>query len=221
MGLPIFIRRAIENKLRNDTEIVTEYFSMLCFRVTFGQNFYPQFNYFYFYRMVGSVTVINRRSARLAANVQQSMSVSHETSCVTTKKRKLPIDPSSESRTSYLEDSDEIDDIDSEGVLSTSTKGSRKQNGKGNTGDEGYSVPISPRKKHAPKPEPVYIIPDVARKETTFRGRLGKSESFMVVWRLSPNPNRICLPKHGSAKQKTCKPGGILLQDLSVCLVRT
>jgi hypothetical protein len=188
---------------------------MLCFRVTFGQNFYPRFNYFYFYRMVGSVTVINRRSTRLAAKVQQS---SHETSCVTTKKRKLPIDPSYESSISYLEDSDEIDDVDSEDVLSPSTKGSGKQNGKGNTGDEGYSVPISPLKKHAPKPEPVYIIPDVTRKETTFRGRLGKS--FMVVWCLSADPNRICLPKHGSTKQKTCKRGDILLQDLSVCLVR-
>ncbi|KXN90978.1 UV-damage endonuclease [Leucoagaricus sp. SymC.cos] len=29
------------------------------------------------------------------------------------------------------------------------------------------------RKKRAPKPEPVYIIPDVERKETTFKGRLG------------------------------------------------
>ncbi|THU80485.1 UV-endonuclease UvdE [Dendrothele bispora CBS 962.96] len=30
-----------------------------------------------------------------------------------------------------------------------------------------------PRKPRAPKPEPVYIIPDVERKETKFRGRLG------------------------------------------------
>ncbi|KAF8635189.1 hypothetical protein AX17_003965 [Amanita inopinata Kibby_2008] len=30
-----------------------------------------------------------------------------------------------------------------------------------------------PRKKRASKPEPVYVIPDVQRKETTFRGRLG------------------------------------------------
>lgn len=29
------------------------------------------------------------------------------------------------------------------------------------------------RKQRAPKPEPVYVIPDVERKETTFRGRLG------------------------------------------------
>ncbi|KAF9567944.1 UV-endonuclease UvdE [Agrocybe pediades] len=35
------------------------------------------------------------------------------------------------------------------------------------------SSPSKPRKKREPKPEPVYIIPDVARKETTFKGRLG------------------------------------------------
>jgi UV DNA damage endonuclease len=31
----------------------------------------------------------------------------------------------------------------------------------------------NPRKKRSLKPEPVYDIPDVERKETTFRGRLG------------------------------------------------
>lgn len=33
-----------------------------------------------------------------------------------------------------------------------------------------------PKKKHkrAPKAEPVYVIPEVERKETTFRGRLGR-----------------------------------------------
>lgn len=30
-----------------------------------------------------------------------------------------------------------------------------------------------PRKKRSPKPEPSYIIPDVERKTTTFKGRLG------------------------------------------------
>ncbi|KDQ57434.1 hypothetical protein JAAARDRAFT_113368, partial [Jaapia argillacea MUCL 33604] len=30
-----------------------------------------------------------------------------------------------------------------------------------------------PRKRRAPKPEPVYVIPDVEKKSTTFKGRLG------------------------------------------------
>lgn len=30
-----------------------------------------------------------------------------------------------------------------------------------------------PRRKRAPKPEPVYVIPDVEHKETAFKGRLG------------------------------------------------
>lgn len=29
------------------------------------------------------------------------------------------------------------------------------------------------RKPRAPKPEPIYIIPDVEKKTTTFKGRLG------------------------------------------------
>lgn len=33
----------------------------------------------------------------------------------------------------------------------------------------------SPRKRRETKPEPVYDIPDVERKETTFKGRLGTS----------------------------------------------
>jgi len=37
-----------------------------------------------------------------------------------------------------------------------------------------------PRRKQAPKPEPVYVIPDVERKETTFRGRLGPNHLFLV-----------------------------------------
>lgn len=39
-------------------------------------------------------------------------------------------------------------------------------------------VPVKgARKKRQPKPEPVYDIPDVERKETTFKGRLGRSHS--------------------------------------------
>ena len=34
-------------------------------------------------------------------------------------------------------------------------------------------VLAKPKRQRKPKPEPVYIIPDVEKKETTFRGRLG------------------------------------------------
>ncbi|KIM83192.1 hypothetical protein PILCRDRAFT_819416 [Piloderma croceum F 1598] len=39
--------------------------------------------------------------------------------------------------------------------------------------DDDESTPKKPRKPRPPKPEPVYVIPDVERKETTFKGRLG------------------------------------------------
>jgi UV DNA damage endonuclease len=128
----------------------------------------------HFFRMVNSPTIITRRSTRLAANVQQSTSGRHETSFAPIQKCKQLTEPSeSESSLSSLEDSDEP-------VISTSkVKGSRKQKGKRNASDDDSSVPTSPRKKRAPKPEPVYTIPDVVRKETTFRGRLGKS--FVVA----------------------------------------
>jgi UV DNA damage endonuclease len=41
-------------------------------------------------------------------------------------------------------------------------------------GEEGESPVKKVRKPRAPKPEPVYIIPDVEKRETTFRGRLGQ-----------------------------------------------
>lgn len=41
------------------------------------------------------------------------------------------------------------------------------------------------RKPRSPIPEPTYIIPDVERKETTFKGRLGK----LLPNRLFPNTN--------------------------------
>jgi UV DNA damage endonuclease len=34
--------------------------------------------------------------------------------------------------------------------------------------------PPKKKRKRAPKPEPVYVIPEVERKKTTFRGRLGR-----------------------------------------------
>ena len=44
--------------------------------------------------------------------------------------------------------------------------------------DDDGPTPKKPRKPRAPKSEPVYVIPDVERKETTFKGRLGMCLSF-------------------------------------------
>lgn len=73
----------------------------------------------------------------------------------------------SESSLSSLENSDEPEDVETNAKVSMKQKRKRKAN------DDDFSVPTSPRKKRAIKLEPVYIIPDIARKETKFRGRLG------------------------------------------------
>lgn len=60
-----------------------------------------------------------------------------------------------------------------------STKRTRRKRGKRkaevqiNEDGEEFAPQKKPRKKRSPKPEPTYIIPDVERKTTTFKGRLG------------------------------------------------
>jgi hypothetical protein len=44
--------------------------------------------------------------------------------------------------------------------------------------DSDAPVPKKTRKPRLPKPEPVYVIPEVERKETTFKGRLGRFSRF-------------------------------------------
>ena len=56
-----------------------------------------------------------------------------------------------------------------------------------------------PRRRRAPKTKPVYIIPDVKKKETTFSGRLGRlcliaSNILMIV------TSRLCMHQYYSAK---------------------
>jgi len=53
-------------------------------------------------------------------------------------------------------------------------------------GDE--RTPKKPRKPRLQKPESVYVIPDVQRKETTFKGRLGMSFDFVDSSVLSQSP---------------------------------
>ena len=51
-------------------------------------------------------------------------------------------------------------------------KSLRTKSGVEEIGEVENKTPKPPRKRQ-PKPEPVYVIPDVERKTTTFRGRLG------------------------------------------------
>lgn len=83
-------------------------------------------------------------------------------------------------------------------------------------GDE--SVPekrLRNRNKRTAKPEPVYIIPDVERKETTYRGRLGNlarpctMQLFDMI--------RLCLFKYNPTQQETGQRNGILFAHMSVC----
>ncbi|KAF9452757.1 UV-endonuclease UvdE [Macrolepiota fuliginosa MF-IS2] len=66
------------------------------------------------------------------------------------------------------------DNPEQEGKKSKNRKHrSKKSKGQTNEGDEEFVLENKPRRKRQPKPEPVYIIPDVERKDTTFKGRLG------------------------------------------------
>jgi len=49
-----------------------------------------------------------------------------------------------------------------------------------NDHDEKFVPGKKPRRKQAPKSEPVYVIPDVEHKETTFKGRLGSYYLLLV-----------------------------------------
>lgn len=73
--------------------------------------------------------------------------------------------------------------------LPTRVENKRRKRAKVEASDNSeYSEPKvkRPRKARDPKPEPVYIIPDVERKETTFRGRLGEFHST-TIWIIGVN----------------------------------
>ena len=56
------------------------------------------------------------------------------------------------------------------------------------------------RNKQTAKPEPVYIIPDVERKETTYKGRLGNFACPCPVHLF--DLIRLCLFKYSPAQQE-------------------
>lgn len=47
------------------------------------------------------------------------------------------------------------------------------------SGDETAPVEVKKKRTRKPKEEPVYVIPDVEKKTTTFRGRLGKTTPIL------------------------------------------
>jgi hypothetical protein len=54
------------------------------------------------------------------------------------------------------------------------------EEGTGTDGTDGAAKTPKKRKARAPKPDPTYVIPDVEKKSTTFKGRLGEFASATV-----------------------------------------
>jgi UV DNA damage endonuclease len=67
--------------------------------------------------------------------------------------------------------------------------------------DGGEAGPPKKRRKPQPKPEPVYEIPDVERKETTFKGRLGTFHNNHCKM-YDSTFIRICLSEHSASQQE-------------------
>ncbi|KAK7060460.1 hypothetical protein VNI00_001225 [Paramarasmius palmivorus] len=122
---------------------------------------------------------MSRRSARLvAANSTVADSVVQHSTVVaenTSNKRKR-VQKASVSDQKLDDDSDltSLDEL-AEEVKKPKKKTKKSPKKKGTEDAAAYddASPKKTRKPRAPKPEPVYIIPDVEKKETRFRGRLG------------------------------------------------
>lgn len=70
-----------------------------------------------------------------------------------------------------------------EGSNSRNTRGARKRTRSQAVENTATDSEVPPRKrKRACKPEPVYIIPDVEKKVTTFRGRLGTKYVCYIIF---------------------------------------
>ncbi|KAG5221582.1 UV-endonuclease UvdE-domain-containing protein [Salix suchowensis] len=124
-------------------------------------------------------SVVRRRSTRLAS-IQSTTSAAIATSFA---EHAVVVSPSSgadESDSSLSPMDEDSDDI----VAPKKVKCKPKPQGKKRKGsqlkpddaaeDGGEEATASPRKKkRAPKLEPVYVIPDVEKRTTTFKGRLG------------------------------------------------
>lgn len=117
--------------------------------------------------------MIRRRSTRLASIQSTAASLSKADIVI-------PVAQGAEESDSSLSPMDEDSDVV---VVPKKTKRRTKSQAKKRKGsqlntdeaeeDGGQEASASPRKKRAPKPEPVYVIPDVEKRMTTFQGRLG------------------------------------------------
>lgn len=76
------------------------------------------------------------------------------------------------------EDESDLTPLEDElAVAQTQRGGTKRSRSKRTTSQSTVagSEELPKKRKRARKPEPVYVIPDVEKKETTFRGRLGTS----------------------------------------------
>ncbi|KAL0956843.1 hypothetical protein HGRIS_002955 [Hohenbuehelia grisea] len=110
--------------------------------------------------MSSTVAAVRRRSTRLASTLQ-----SVETTAAT------------EIAADNVDDESDLTPVEEPEASPKRKRQTRTKKRKAQKIEDGESfdteVQKSPRKKRAPKPEPVYVIPDVELLETTFRGRLG------------------------------------------------
>ncbi|KDQ27422.1 hypothetical protein PLEOSDRAFT_1009660, partial [Pleurotus ostreatus PC15] len=81
--------------------------------------------------------------------------------------------------------------------------------------DGGEEVTASPRKKRRAKPEPVYVIPDVEKRTTTFQGRLGYACLNTILRNKKPATEAVFCSR--TCRLDTIKEKGIdFVKDLGV-----
>lgn len=100
------------------------------------------------------------------------------------------------------------------------SRGARKRTQIVDNAEDEPGVPSNKRKR-ACKPEPVYIIPDVEKKQTTFRGRLGIAFATYLIFARLTLLCRICLFKHRPTEYEARERDHILFQNMSVSHIMT
>ncbi|KAF4597939.1 hypothetical protein EYR38_006331 [Pleurotus pulmonarius] len=169
---------------------------------------------------MADISMVRRRSTRLAS-IQSTAAASMALSKADTE---IPVSQEgAEWSDSSLSPMDEDSDVV---VEPTKTKRRAKSQGKKRKGsqlkpDEGAEdgseeATTSPRKKkRAPKPEPVYVIPDVEKRMTTFKGRLGYACLNTILRNKKPATDAVFCSR--TCRLDTIKEKGIdFVKDLGV-----
>ncbi|KAJ8695982.1 hypothetical protein PTI98_005885 [Pleurotus ostreatus] len=163
-------------------------------------------------------SVVRRRSTRLAS-IQSTTSAAIVTSSAEHEEVIYPgADESDSSLSPMDEDSDKI-------VAPKKVKRKPKSQGKKRKGsqlkpddaveDGGEEVTASSRKKRRAKPEPVYVIPDVEKRTTTFQGRLGYACLNTILRNKKPATEAVFCSR--TCRLDTIKEKGIdFVKDLGV-----